>query len=187
MNFPPVTDIRRIRVEMGVTQSELAARSGVSQGTIAKIERGKVSASYETVVALFESLESMSKAIGKGKTAIDVCSKEVVSLQSDQTIKYAADMMGETGYSQFPVFRGNMPVGSISERDIFDLISSEKSIDDVYGMTISMVMGESFPVVPDTTPITSVAGIMSNSNAVLVSSKGVIVGVLTKADILKLL
>ena len=111
----------------------------------------------------------------------------MVSLQCDQTIKYAADMMGETGYSQFPVFKGNMPVGSISERDIFDLISSEKSIDDVYGMTISMVMGESFPVVPDTTPITSVAGIMSNSNAVLVSSKGVIVGVLTKADILKLL
>jgi predicted transcriptional regulator len=187
MNFPPVTDIRKIRLSMGVTQSELASKSGISQGTIAKIEHGKVSASYDTVVKLFETLESMTKDIGKGKTAIDVCSTEVVSLQSDQTIKFAADKMGETGYSQFPVFNGEMPVGSISERDIFDLISNEKSIDDVYGMKISKVMGDSFPVVSDNTPLSTVAGIMSSSNAVLVSSRGSIVGVITKADILKLL
>ncbi|MBE6518606.1 MAG: CBS domain-containing protein [Thermoplasmata archaeon] len=187
MNFPPATDIRKIRIGMDITQSDLAARSGISQSTIAKIERGKISASYETVVSLFNTLEAMRHDIGKGLTAADVCSKSVVSIQSDETIQSAARLMEETGYSQFPVFNGTNPVGSISERDIFDLISSGRMIDEVYRLTVSNAMGDSFPVVSGTTPISTVAGMMSSCNAVLVSDKGSIKGMITKADMLKLI
>ena len=69
MSFPPATDIRKIRVGMDITQAELAARSGVGQSTIAKIERGKISASYDTVVRLFETLEDRRNDIGKGQVA----------------------------------------------------------------------------------------------------------------------
>jgi predicted transcriptional regulator len=187
MNFPPATDIRRIRTGMGITQAELSVRSGISQGTIAKIERGKISASYETVVKLFETLESMKHEIGKGLTASDVCSKGVVSIQSDDTIKYAAQIMGETGYSQLPVFTGDKSVGSISERDIFELISGDKPIDYVYGLKVEDAMGEPYPVVSDRTALSTVAGVMASYNAVLVSEKGAIVGMITNADMLKLI
>jgi len=187
MKFPPATDIRKIRIGMDVTQAELAERSGISQGTIAKIERGKISASYETVVTLFNTLENMRLNIGKGLTAKDVCSKSVVSIQSYEAIQSAARLMEETGYSQLPVFDGDTPVGSISERGIFELMSGSRMIDDVYRMTISSVMGESFPVVSESTPISTVAGMMNSCNAILVSDRGRIIGMITNADMLKLI
>jgi predicted transcriptional regulator len=187
MKFPPATDIRKIRVGMDVTQMELASRSGISQGTIAKIERGKISASYETVVKLFETLDTMQQDIGKGLTASDVCSKGVVSIQSTSSIQEASAFMRQKGYSQLPVFSEDTPVGSISERGIFELISREKSLEKVNSKTVSEVMGESFPVVSDNTPVGTVAGLMNSYNAILVSKKGSIIGIITSADMLKLI
>ena len=187
MRFPPATDIRKIRVGMDVTQSELAERSGISQGTIAKIERGKISASYETVVKLFETLDSMKQEIGRGMTASDVCSKTVVSVQSNDTIQAASNLMRVRGYSQLPVFLGNTPVGSISERGIFEMMSREKSLEKVNKTLVSEIMGESFPVVSDNTPVGTVAGLMNSYNAILVSKRGVIIGMITSADMLKLI
>ena len=60
MKFPPMSDIRKMRKALDVTQSQLAAESGVSQSTIAKIERESIAASYATVVKLFETLDEMS-------------------------------------------------------------------------------------------------------------------------------
>ena len=187
MKFPPATDIRKIRIGMDVTQMDLAVRSGVSQGTIAKIERGKISASYDTVVKLFETLEAMQQDIGRGLTASDVCTKGVVSIQSTDTIQSASSFMREKGYSQLPVFSGDIPVGSISERSILELISSAKSLDKVNVKTVSEVMGESYPVVSDNTPVGTVAGLMNSYNAILVSKKGSIIGIITSADMLKLI
>ena len=187
MRFPPATDVRKIRVGMDVTQSELAERSGISQGTIAKIERGKISASYETVVKLFETLDSMKQEIGQGLTAVDVCSKTVVSVQSNDTIQAASNLMRERGYSQLPVFLGDTPVGSISERGIFEMMSREKSLEKVNKTLVSEIMGESFPVVSDNTPVGTVAGLMNSYNAILVSKRGVIIGMITSADMLKLI
>ena len=48
-------------------------------------------------------------------------------------------------------------------------------------------MDESYPVVADSTPISSVTSLMGSSGAVLVSRKGKIVGMITNADILKLI
>jgi len=187
MNFPPATDIRKIRIGMDITQAELSAKSGISQGTIAKIERGKISASYDTVVKLFNTLETMTRDFSKGLTAADVCSKRVISIQAGDTIHAAARLMEETGFSQLPVFSGDTPVGSISERGIFELMSTSRQIDDIYKMTISKVMEESYPVVSESTPVGTVAGMMGSCNAILVMDKGKIVGLITKADMLKLI
>jgi predicted transcriptional regulator len=187
MKFPPATEIRKIRMNMDITQAELAARSGVSQGTIAKIERGKISASYDTVVNLFNTLEAMRLDIGKDLVASDICSKGLVSIQSTETIMEASRTMRENGYSQLPVFSGGVPVGSISERGIFELIGRGTPMDVVDKMIVQQIMGESFPVVSESTPIATVAGMMNNWNAVLVSHNGQIVGMITNADMLKLI
>ncbi len=187
MKFPPATDIKKIRVGMGVTQAELASSSGVSQSTIAKIERGKISASYETVVALFEALDAMKNEIGKGLTAADVCSKKVCSVQSDDPIHVASSLMRETGYSQLPVFSGDAPVGSLSERDVSSTLGSGISLEELNKMSVSRIMGESFPVVADTTPVSTIAMMMNSCNAILVAKNGKIMGMITNADMLKLI
>ena len=54
-------------------------------------------------------------------------------------------------------------------------------------MPVSKVMGESYPIVSDSTPMSSVTMLMSDSNAVLVFNKGKVVGLITNADMLKLI
>lgn len=187
MNFPPASDIKRIRKSLDVTQMELAAASGISQSTIAKIERGRMSASYETVVRLFETLEGMRKDEKRDLTAADVASDRVVTVQSTDRVHQASDLMRATGFSQLPVLKGDVPVGSISERGIFELLRQGSTMDQLGQTVISKVMDESYPVVADSTPITSVTALMGSSGAVLVSRKGKIVGMITNADILKLI
>ena len=187
MNFPPASDIKRIRKSLDVTQTELAAASGVSQSTIAKIERGRMSASYDTVVKLFETLEGMRKEEKKDLTAADVASEKVVTVQCTDKVHQASDLMRATGYSQLPVLKGDIPVGSISKRGILELLRQGSTMEQLGQSIISKVMDESYPVVSDSTPVSSVTSLMSNSGAVLVSKKGKIVGLITSADILKLI
>ena len=187
MNFPPASDIKRIRKSLDITQTELAAASGVSQSTIAKIERGRMSASYDTVVKLFETLDGMRGDEKKDLTAADVASEKVVTVQSTDKVHQASDLMRATGYSQLPVLKGDVPVGSISERGILELLRQGSTMEELGQSVISKVMDESYPVVSDSTPVSSVTSLMSSSGAVLVSKKGKIVGLITSADILKLI
>ena len=187
MNFPPASDIKRIRKSLDITQTELAAASGVSQSTIAKIERGRMSASYDTVVKLFETLDGMRRDEKKDLTAADVASEKVVTVQSTDKVHQAPDLMRATGYSQLPVLKGDIPVGSISERGILELLRQGSTMEGLGQSVISKVMDESYPVVSDSTPVSSVTSLMSSSGAVLVSKKGKIIGLITSADILKLI
>lgn len=187
MNFPPASDIKRIRKSLDITQTELAAASGVSQSTIAKIERGRMSASYDTVVKLFETLDGMRRDEKKDLTAADVASDKVVTVQSTDKVHQASDLMRATGYSQLPVLKGDIPVGSISERGILELLRQGSTMEELGQSVISKVMDESYPVVSDSTPVSSVTSLMSSSGAVLVSKKGKIIGLITSADILKLI
>ena len=187
MKFPPASDIRKVRKGLDVTQAQLASASGISQSTIAKIEREMISASYATIVKLFETLGEMRNLSIKNLTAADVASKGVVTVQSTAKVRVASDLMKNTGYSQLPVFSGDVPVGSISERGIFELVRQGRTMDELVETSIERIMDESFPVVTENTPMSAITSIMSNCNAVLVAKKGKVIGVITNADMLKLI
>ncbi len=187
MKFPATSEIKKIRKSLEITQAQLASESGISQSTIAKIEKGTISASYATVVKLFETLDDMRLNERKDVCASDVSSKEIVTIQSEMTVRDASELMKSTGYSQLPVLEGDTPVGSISEREIFELVRRGITMDALSRKPIHKVMGESYPVVAENTPIRTVTTLMANFNAVLVAKKGRIVGMITNADLLKLI
>lgn len=112
MNFPPASDIKRIRKSLDITQTELAAASGVSQSTIAKIERGRMSASYDTVVKLFETLDGMRRDEKKDLTAADVASEKVVTVQSTDKVHQASDLMRRPGTPSCRSSRATSPWGA---------------------------------------------------------------------------
>lgn len=172
---------------MDMTQQDLSAASGISQSTIAKIEKGRMSASYDTVVKLFESLEDRVQGRSGETTAAEVSSKKVITVQSSEGVHTATEIMRSTGYSQLPVLDGDTPVGSVSDRMIFDLIREGKTMESLKKMTVGDIMGESFPIVSENTPLSAVTAMMSSRNAVLVGKRGKVVGMITNADILKLI
>ena len=187
MKFPPTSDIRKIRKSLDVTQSQLASKSGISQSTIAKIEKETISASYATVVKLFETLEEMKVKGRQDITAKDVASKDIISVCSTDTVHDASELMKSTGFSQLPVIDDEKPVGSISERGIFEYVRGGMTMEELSKKPIFKIMDESYPVVNENTPIKTVTTLMSNSYAVLVAKKGKIVGLITSADMLKLI
>ena len=187
MKFPAASSIRKVRKSLDVTQAQLASASGISQSTIAKIERNNISASYSTIVKLFETLEEMGHSNSRNLTAADVASKGVVTIQCTEKVRAASELLRTTGFSQLPVLKGDVPVGSISERLIFDLIRQGKTMEELGETNIARVMGESFPTVSEGTQMSSITSMMSDADAVLVLKKGKLVGMITNADMLKLI
>lgn len=187
MKFPPESDIKKMRNALGITQSELANGSGVSQSTIAKVEGRKTDASYRTVVRLFETLDKMTRKTGIDRTAADVASTSPITVDADDSLRVASDLMRRTGFSQMPVMSGDSPVGSISERMILGLIEQGMSMDELRKTSIKKVMGESFPVVSEGMSLSAVAQLMGDSDAVLVSRQGKVISMITSADLLKLI
>ncbi len=139
------------------------------------------------MVKLFETLDAMKQEGNKDLVAIDVASKNIVTVQSTESVHKASEILKNTGYSQLPVLSGDVPVGSISERDIFDMLRQGYSMDQMKATPVVKVMNDSFPIVSDNTPLTLVTMLMSDSNAVLVAQKGKMVGLITNADMLKLI
>jgi predicted transcriptional regulator len=187
MKFPDETEIKKLRKSLDITQSELASLSGVSQSTIAKMERGSIKGSYAAVVRIFEVLhEEMSKR-REGMKAKDVASTNIVSIQANEKVKRATEVMRESGYSQMPVFNGVQHVGSISEFRILSLLRDGSKMEDLGELTVGSIMMDSFPIVSEEAAVEVVTSLLSASNAVLVSRKGSIVGIITSSDVLKLL
>ena len=139
------------------------------------------------MVKLFETLEAMKQEGLEDLTASDVASKGVVSVQSTESVLRASEILRSTGYSQLPVMEGDVPVGSISERDLFDMLRQGFTMDQMRSTPVSKVMKGSFPIVSDSTPMALVTLLMSDSNAVLVAQKGKVTGLITNADMLKLI
>lgn len=187
MKFPPESDIKKRRVVLGITQSDLSLESGVSQSTITKIETSKIHASYNTVVRLFKTLDRLNSYTKIDRTAGDVASDSPITVDANECLRAASELMRQTGFSQLPVMDGTSPVGSISERGILNLIEQGMDMAELRNTPIRAVMGESFPVVSESTPLSTVALLMNDNDAVLVSRKGEVVSVITGTDLLKLI
>ena len=186
MRFPEVTEIKTMRKALDLTQNELSRLSGVSQSTIAKLENASINGSYETVVRLFKALEEEADRRRAGKKAIDVASKEIVSIQASTKVKHATEIMRQSGYSQLPVFDDERPVGSISEYGILALLRDGTSMEKAGERVVRTIMSESFPLVNEDTPLETVTSLLSTSSAVLVGKKGKVTGIITSSDVLKL-
>jgi predicted transcriptional regulator len=95
--------------------------------------------------------------------------------------------MKECSYSQIPVFDGKQSVGSISEKAILRQILSGKELEDISKLPTQSIMEEAFPQINEDAPLPLITSLLQAYSAVLVSKKGAIVGIITKADLLRML
>jgi predicted transcriptional regulator len=183
--FPTLEDIGKRRRQLGLKQSELAKAAGVSQSLIAKLEAGTIDSSYTKVRTIFDVLERL-----EFKTKVQtekILHTEVVSVQRSQPIFEAVTVMKEHGYSQIPVFDGKQSVGSISEKAILRQILAGQDLDEISRQPTERIMEEAFPQINDDAPLSLITSLLQTYSAVLVSKKGVVIGIITKADLLRML
>lgn len=178
--LPELNEIKKMRKRLGLTQAELAKLAGVSQSLIAKIESGKIMPNYEKTKRIFDTLESLSRA--EDRNATDIMSKRVVSLDEKASVVRAAKLMEKYAFSQLPVIKGGKSIGTITERGI---IESMRSGIDLKKAKVKDIMQESLPIIGPNTKFGTLACLLEHEQALLVSKKGKIIGIITKSDLLK--
>jgi predicted transcriptional regulator len=183
--LPSLEEIPKKRRMLGLTQKELARLAGVSQSLIAKLESGKIDSSYTKAKAIFDALKGME--VKKEVPVGEILHSEVVCIQKDEKVSKAARLMRDYDYSQLPVLDGERVVGSISEKTILGQILAGKELSQVSELPVEEVMEEAFPQVGEDAPLSLISSVLQVYPAVLVSRKGKIVGIVTKADLLKIL
>jgi predicted transcriptional regulator len=183
--FPGLDDIGVRRRRLGLKQSELARAAGVSQSLIAKLEAGLVDSSYTKVKTIFDVLERLEFKSRVEAEKIVHC--EVFSVQCSALVGEVVDVMRERGYSQIPVFDGKQSVGSISERSILRQILLGKDLAEISRLPVGSVMDEAFPQIGEDAPLSLITSLLQSYSAVLVCRKGEVVGIITKADLLRML
>ncbi|MBI4361360.1 CBS domain-containing protein [Candidatus Micrarchaeota archaeon] len=182
--LPSTQEIRARRKKLGLTQSQLAKESGVSQSLIAKIESNAIDASYSNTVRIFEALERLER-----KTVVragQIMSAPVVFVHASDSVGHTLKLMRKRDFSQLPVFDVGHPVGSISDKTVLEKISAGASLEDLSFQPVGDVMEEAFPVVDESTPLPAVSSLLNYHFAVLVRKKNKVAGIITKSNLLDL-
>ncbi|MDO9517568.1 MAG: CBS domain-containing protein [Methanosarcinaceae archaeon] len=183
MQLPTPSDLKDKRTELGLTQSGLAKRAGVSQPLIARIESGDVDPRLSTLRKIFDAFESTEKEHILVK---DIMHSPVIHATSDISVDEAVRLMEKYGFSQVPVIDNGVPVGSISD-DMIVRSMGDKKANAISQMKVEDMMEESFLTVTPKTDIGVVSHMLERNPAVLVLEKGRVVGVVTKHDVISLL
>jgi predicted transcriptional regulator len=183
--FPTLEDIAKRRRQLGLKQSELAKAAGVSQSLIAKLEAGTIDSSYTKVKTIFDVLERLE--FKSRVQAEKLLHTEVVSVQKKEPILNVVRFMKDCGYSQIPVFDGKQSVGSISEKTIMRQILDGKDLKQLSSLPTEDIMEEAFPQINEDAPLSLITSLLQTYSAVLVVRKGAVMGIITKADLLRML
>ena len=169
-------EIKKIRKKLGMTQTELANRAGVSQSLIAKIESGRIDPTYTKTKKIFAAWSELEK---KGEIkAEQLMTNKIISISPSTSIKEAIAKMKKHQISQMPVIDEQKLVGLVSESTILDALLKSKSAK------VKEVMQESPPIVSKMTPIQVISNLLKHYPMVLVSQEGRLIGLITKSDLL---
>ncbi|MFB6091977.1 MAG: CBS domain-containing protein [Haloquadratum sp.] len=177
MELPTPEDLRQRRTELDLTQSALAEMAGVSQPLIARIEGGDVDPRLSTLRRIVNALD---EAEGGVVRAEDLMNEAVVSVQPDDSVRYARDVMLDEGFSQLPVIRDGRPVGLISNSDIRH---AQEDDDDIGTLPVADVMHESVTTVERSATLEEIDAALDHHAAVLVVEGGETIGIVTEADV----
>src|SRR3989338_7942482 len=142
-------EIKKIRKKLGLTQTELANRSNVSQSLIAKIESGRIDPTYTKAQKIFAALTDMEKK--DEMNAGQIMAARIISVAPLDSIKDTITKMKKSQISQLPVMEEHKLVGMISESTILDAMLNSK------GNHVRDVMQEAPPIVSKTTSAQAVS------------------------------
>lgn len=182
VGLPPTpSELRVLRKKVHLTQKELAKRANISQALIARIEAGKVDPRVSTLKKI---LKVLNEALEIKVSLKNIMHQPVLTIDSDETIGKAAEIMWKHGISQLPVMKGDRVIGSIREDSLLQKFK-EGDIKELLNVSVFNLLEESFPIVSIEDSLDEISRLLSSGcPAVLVSEHGRMVGIITKIDLI---
>lgn len=177
-----ITHLKKIRKQLNLTQHQFAKESGISQSMVAKIESGKLDPTYSYVKRIESSIEKLTSKNDPGKTAKEIMYRGIISVNKNDKIKEIARLLGKHGISQVPVMDGKHIIGLVSESSLINNIDKNLS-----SLSVEDIMEDAPPIVAENTKLEAIRSLLRFSSIIVVQYRGELKGVITKADILKII
>ncbi|MBT7902421.1 CBS domain-containing protein [Candidatus Woesearchaeota archaeon] len=172
-----IKDIKKIRKQLGITQSQLAKTSGVSQSLIAKIESGKLDPTYSKTQLIFGALKEKSQ--NEELKAKDIMIKNISTTSPSTKVIDIIKLMKKKNISQIPILKNNRILGVITEKSIL-----EKTItQNIALLTAEDCMFPPPPILSEDTSINIVQSLLQHFQIVLIQTNKSY-GLISKVDIL---
>ncbi|BCU67288.1 inosine-5-monophosphate dehydrogenase [Sulfolobales archaeon HS-7] len=180
MFTPRGRDIKRLREKLGISQTELAKRVGISQSFIAKIENEKIDPRLSTINRI---LEELLNNLSFSETVEKVMKSPVISATDNESLPHVFELMEKNNISQLPVIDSN----GIIKGMIYDYVILRKVISkDPLSLKAKDVMIQPPPLLRRTTPIeAAMKTLTKNQVVVVIDDKMRPIGIITRSDIIK--
>lgn len=173
-----ITNLKKIRKQLNLTQFQLAKKANVSQSLIAKIESNRLDPTYSKVKLLENALNSLTKM--HQKEAKDIMIKYIISVNPETKLTKAIELMRKHNISQLPVLKNEVIIGLVSETSILS-----KNLTDIKDLKSEEVMNEAPPIISKDTKIDVIKDLLKYYPIVLIKEKGKLIGLITKADLIR--
>jgi predicted transcriptional regulator len=174
-------EIRKRRIALGISLSELGSAVGRSNATLSRIERGRIRPSYDLVQQILSYLEVQEGFAAPRLTVGDLMHRSPVTIESSATLATAAQRLEGGGFSQLPVVDAGRVVGSLSETALLRALGQPSPRRP----RVRDVLEAAYPVVEEGFPAELLPGLLGRYPAVLVAKKGELQGIVTKADLIR--
>ncbi len=177
--LPDLSEFKNRRIQLRLTQTQLAELSGVSQSVIAKIESQKTVPSYDNAQKLWNALEKTEHAFSLN--AEHVMRSPVKTISQDETVLKAIRLFKRHGFSHLPVVQNQIVVGTLSKKEVFKLIGGHGL---EHQRAIEHVMPP-LPQFPAQTPLFAIRNALAHFDAALLTQNGKLAGIVSRSDVLK--
>jgi predicted transcriptional regulator len=194
-----IEEVKALMIELRISAAELSRAIKITETGISKAFSGDRDLSYEEVQRIINyvigraSVIPADEKVSKYATTFD----KLNWAYDDESVNQVSDRMFSEGYSQLPVkHRGTGEfLGIVSESSILRLILHPETTERKLGSLEELGMlkiGEAGiidepPQYPIGSKMIEVSQVLTNYYAVLLTSEEKVVGIVTRADILKLL
>jgi len=179
-----VSEFKRRRHYLNLSQLQLAKLGNLSQSIINKFENGKIDPSYSTILKIDKALSEQEKISNLKVIDIMIKEKDIFFLNPDMKIFEVIDIIRKYDFSQFLVKDKNKLVGTVYEKSVFDAISKKV---DIYQTSIKDFI-EPVPImIPKDYNVSDLSFIFQNKRTkfVLVVENCEILGLITYSDLFK--
>jgi len=194
-----VIEIVRIMMdELQITGIELAKAIGITPTGVSKVFKGDRDLSYEEVRKMINYVVGRSSVIPpkEGVRKYAITFENLNWASEEELLRDVAERMFTNGFSQLPVrrnsgeFHGIVSEGTILKKILHPEVKGRKIVSlDELGSTKIRDAGviEELPKYPSNSKMIEISQVLVNYYAVLLTSEEKINGIVTRADILKLI
>ncbi len=172
-----ITQLKKIRKQLNLTQNQFAKESGVSQSLIAKIESSNLDPTYSKVKKIEVAIEKLSKI--KEIKAKEIMTKNLIWIDKKEKLPKITNLMIKHSISQLPVMNNKKVIGIIYENSIIKEENLNKNT------SAEQIMEDLPPIISPETGLEVIKNLLRYYNSILVKDKEDVIGIITKSDLIK--